>query len=72
MYILLLTVPETYAPVLLKRRAAKLRQKTGRDNIKTEQEVFGASLKEILINTLVKPFSTRLIAFMHLGSSEAN
>jgi cytochrome c biogenesis factor len=57
MYILLLTIPETYAPVLLKRRAAKLRQQTGRDNIKTEQEIFAASLGEILKNTLIKPFS---------------
>ncbi|KAI0075274.1 MFS general substrate transporter [Panus rudis PR-1116 ss-1] len=50
-------IPETYAPVILKRRAAKLRAETGDPNIVTEQEMFKASLSHILQETLVRPFA---------------
>ncbi|KZT09290.1 MFS general substrate transporter [Laetiporus sulphureus 93-53] len=50
------TIPETFAPALLKRRAARLRKETGNPNITTEQELFSASLSQIIIETLVRPF----------------
>lgn len=55
--LMILTIPETFAPVLLRRRAERLRKETGDENIKTEQELFKASLLEILIETLIRPFS---------------
>ncbi|KAJ7499821.1 MFS general substrate transporter [Mycena latifolia] len=50
------TLPETFAPVILRKRAAKLRAETGRDDIVTEQELFKASFAQILTETLVRPF----------------
>ncbi|OBZ65999.1 hypothetical protein A0H81_14041 [Grifola frondosa] len=50
------TLPETYAPALLSKRAARLRAETGDQNITTEQELFRKSFKEIIIETLIRPF----------------
>ncbi|KAH9832884.1 MFS general substrate transporter [Rhodofomes roseus] len=50
------TIPETFAPVLLKRRAARLRKETGNPNITTEQELFKRPLSDIVIETLIRPF----------------
>ncbi|PCH37676.1 MFS general substrate transporter [Wolfiporia cocos MD-104 SS10] len=55
-FVLCCTIPETFAPVLLKRRAARLRKETGDPNITTEQDLFKASLSEIVIETLIRPF----------------
>ena len=55
MWILMATIPETYAPVILKKRAKKLRQETGNDNIMTEQEAKPLSLSELVNNNLVRP-----------------
>ena len=55
-----LTIPETYAPALLKRRAQRLREKTGDVTITTEQELFRASLSQILTETLLRPFRKQL------------
>ena len=51
-----MTLPETYAPALLKKRAHQLREKTGDYTITTEQELFKASLGQILTETLFRPF----------------
>ncbi|KIY43541.1 MFS general substrate transporter [Fistulina hepatica ATCC 64428] len=51
-----MSIPETYAPVLLRRRAARLRQKLDRDDIVTEQEIFRTSFADLLTDTLVRPF----------------
>ncbi|XBW34581.1 hypothetical protein QEN19_000144 [Hanseniaspora menglaensis] len=48
-------VPETFAPYILKRRAAKLRKQLQRDNIMTEQEAIGLTFKEMLLSCLVRP-----------------
>ncbi|KAF3764491.1 MFS general substrate transporter [Cryphonectria parasitica EP155] len=48
-------IPETYAPVLLKRRAARLRKETGDPNIITEQERVKLSLAEVVKTSLVRP-----------------
>jgi len=48
-------IPETYAPVILKRKAKRLRKETGNPKIMTEQEAQGLSLKEIIKSVLVRP-----------------
>ncbi|KAK0185633.1 MFS general substrate transporter [Armillaria mellea] len=55
-FLFCLTIPETFAPVLLQKRAAKLRSKTGRDDIVTEQEIFRTSFADLITDTLIRPF----------------
>ena len=50
------TIPETFSPVILKRRARKLRKETGDPNIATEQELFKVPFSQLIIETLVRPF----------------
>ncbi|KZT66127.1 MFS general substrate transporter [Daedalea quercina L-15889] len=50
------TMPETYAPAILKRRAARLRQETGDPTFTTEQELFKRPLSDIITETLIRPF----------------
>lgn len=52
------TVPETFAPTLLRKRAKRMRTETGRADIVTEQELFKASFSQVLVETLVRPFGT--------------
>lgn len=56
MAILKCTIPETYAPSILKARAKRLRRETGDENICTEQELFKVPLAEMLVDTLIRPF----------------
>lgn len=55
MWILVSFVPETYAPVILKNRAKKLRKETGNPKIMTEQEVSPLTLKELANENLIMP-----------------
>ncbi|PBK95806.1 MFS general substrate transporter [Armillaria gallica] len=55
-FLFCLTIPETFAPVLLQKRAAKLRSRTGRDDIVTEQEIFRTSFADLITDTLIRPF----------------
>lgn len=55
MWIVIALIPETYAPVILKKRAAKLRKETGNPKIMTEQEAQGISLKEMLHSCVLRP-----------------
>lgn len=48
-------IPETYAPLILKRRAAKLRASTSNPNIITEQEKVKLSLGDIVRTSLIRP-----------------
>lgn len=50
-------IPETYAPVILKRRAAKLRKDTGNVNIITEQEKVKLTLSAIIRTSLIRPIT---------------
>ena len=50
-------IPETYAPVILKRRAARLRKETGNPNIITEQEKVKLTLREIVKTSLIRPIT---------------
>lgn len=63
MFVFMATIPETYAPVLLKRRAHKLRQQTGDKNICTEQELFKVPVSQMVVETLVRPFRESLERF---------
>ena len=55
MTLLVCSIPETYAPVILKRRAQKLRKETGNQNIMTEQEKVKMSLSQIIHVVLLRP-----------------
>ncbi|KAG7816063.1 hypothetical protein KL919_004895 [Ogataea angusta] len=55
MWIVASLIPETYAPVILKKRAKKLRKQTGNPKIMTEQEAVGMSLKELIQTCLYRP-----------------
>lgn len=52
----LLTLPETFAPVILKKRAKRLREETGDNTYVTEQEAFKRDLSGIIVETLIRPF----------------
>lgn len=55
--ILIGMIPETYAPVILKRRAARLRKETGDENIITEQEKTKLTLKQVIRTSLIRPIT---------------
>jgi multidrug resistance protein len=50
-------IPETYAPVILKRRAAELRKQTGNMSIITEQEKVKLTLSDIIRTGLIRPIT---------------
>jgi multidrug resistance protein len=50
------TVPETYAPTLLARRAAKMRKETGNDKFVTEEDLDKRPLSQRLTLFLLRPF----------------
>jgi multidrug resistance protein len=50
-------VPETYAPVLLRRRVAALKKKTGKEYIlQSDKEKGAPSVKSVLLTALVRPW----------------
>lgn len=49
------TVPETYTPVLLSRRAKRLRKETGNDRLATEKELDSRPLGEQIYIFLLRP-----------------
>ncbi|KAJ5493748.1 Major facilitator superfamily domain general substrate transporter [Penicillium fimorum] len=53
---LVIFMPETYAPVILKRRAHKLRKDTGNSSIVSPLDVQSRNLREMLIITISRPF----------------
>ncbi|KAF4760364.1 hypothetical protein HAV15_006782 [Penicillium sp. str.  len=57
MTIMIGLVPETYAPLILKRRAARLRKETGNPNIITEQEKTKLTFQEIARTSLIRPIT---------------
>lgn len=50
-------IPETYAPTILKRRAARLRKETGDVSIITEQEKVKLTFRDILRTSLIRPIT---------------
>jgi len=67
------TVPETYAPMILKRRAQKLRKETGVTSYTTEQELdprpFAQRLRIFLIRPLQLLFLEPIVLFLSLYMS---
>ncbi|KAK9447517.1 major facilitator superfamily domain-containing protein [Limtongia smithiae] len=57
------TLPETYAPTILKRRAAKLRKDTGDQSYVTDLELNPRSLGDLMKVNLIRPFQ---LLFMEL------
>ncbi|EMF16737.1 MFS general substrate transporter [Sphaerulina musiva SO2202] len=49
-------VPETYAPVLLRRKAVKLRAATGDDRFKAHIEVLDRSVSKTVLWSCIRPF----------------
>src|SRR6201999_1262768 len=65
--------PETYAPVLLSRRAKKLRKETGNEKFVTEKDLdtrpFGEQLRIFLIRPLQLLFLEPIVLFISLYMS---
>lgn len=55
--VMMCVLPETYAPVILKKRAKRLRKETGDQSIMTEQEALKLTPKELIMTVLVRPMS---------------
>lgn len=55
MWIVTACIPETYAPVILKRRAKRLRVELSNPKIMTEQEAQGMSVSEMVRECLLRP-----------------
>jgi multidrug resistance protein len=55
-FLITFTVPETYTPTLLARRAKKLRKETGDDKFVTEQDLDMRPFVDRLLLFLVRPF----------------
>ena len=58
-----LTVPETYAPTILSKRARRLRKETGDNSYVTEHEISRRPLSEELKVFILRPFQ---LLFMEL------
>ncbi|PWY98581.1 putative mfs-multidrug-resistance transporter [Testicularia cyperi] len=54
--IVVFLIPETYAPIILLRKAKRIRKETGDDRYKAPIELVKTDIKEKLHNTLLKPF----------------
>ena len=52
---LLLMMPETYAPVILRGKAKKLRKETGNQNIVAPAELEEQSLRDLILVVLTRP-----------------
>ncbi|CCH60790.1 hypothetical protein TBLA_0D02900 [Henningerozyma blattae CBS 6284] len=55
MWIIVALIPETFAPVILKKRAAKLRKETGNPKIMTEQEAQGIEFSAMMKDCVIRP-----------------
>lgn len=64
--VFILTVPETYAPTLLKKRAEKLRKETGDQRYKTEQELDVRPMGERLKLFILRPFQLLFVELIVL------
>lgn len=49
-------VPETYSPVLLRRKAEKLRKETGNDRWRAPIELQDRSMRQTILWSLIRPF----------------
>lgn len=59
-----LLMPETLSPVLLRRRAERLRKETGDETLKSETELHHASLAEKVKISLTRPLSECFMLYL--------
>ena len=59
-FLITFTVPETYAPTILARRARKMRKEQNEDKFVTEQDLDMRPLSERLRVFLIRPFQLLL------------
>ena len=59
-------VPETYAPVLLRRKAIKLRKETGDDRWKAPIEIMDRSLTKTVMWSCIRPFQLLVFEILTL------
>jgi len=78
----LFLVPETYGPVLLKRRAQKMRKESGNENIRAPMELEKEDWKHVVTKVLTRPirmfifepivlFSSLYLSFVYGKSSRS-
>ena len=65
--LLFFLVPETYTPVLLRRKAIKLRKETGDDRWKAPIEIMNKSVVKTVAWSCVRPFQLLFFEQMCLG-----
>ncbi|EKV13831.1 MFS transporter, putative [Penicillium digitatum PHI26] len=63
---LIIFMPETYAPVILERRAQKLRKETGNLSIISPLEIQIRNVREMLVSTISRPL--RMVIHEHIVS----
>lgn len=60
--LIVLLVPETYAPKILKKKAARLRRETGNPDLRSQKEIdesqMGISKTHFVVNSIGRPFGT--------------
>ena len=59
-------VPETYAPVLLRRKAIKLRKDTGDDRWKAPIEIMDRSVTKTVLWSCIRPFQLLFLEILTL------
>lgn len=62
-------IPETYPPVLLERRAKKLRKETGNQDFRAPSELTGRSPRQLLWANVVRPTKMLLLSPIVFGLS---
>lgn len=65
----LIALPETYPPVLLERKAKKLRKETGNQDLRAPSELSGRTPKQILWLNLIRPTKMLVLSPIVFGLS---
>jgi MFS family permease len=65
--LLILFVPETYHPVLLRNKARKIRAETGDERYKAPMEMTNKSIPRTVLMSLYRPFQLLALEFMVLN-----
>ena len=64
--VLILFVPETYAPVLLRRKAIKLRKETGDSRWRAPIEIMDRSVAKTVLWSCIRPFQLLFLEILTL------
>ena len=68
--LIIVAIPETYVPIILKNKAQKMRKDTGETRYYAPIEKADTSIKARAQNILVKPFKMLVVEPMLLAVSE--